>query len=246
MRCVRRVLFGSAVLLLATTSPARAEGLPDILGIQLGMPVRDAHAKLQTALPKNKIQLQSTNLPTIEKPVIFSLSSAPTEAITMGMEADQVIVDVTLPPNKQAVWRVYRTHYFPGNGIPKTTLLASLREKSLALSSLFIELVESRCAGHGLMLASPRDSAQRGSQASFAHETGGYPIMQALIARGVIGDFRKGSAANPADSRDILRFGFTPLYTRFVDVWDAVEQLVQVMGSGEWRQARFNQRAAVT
>ncbi len=124
--------------------------------------------------------------------------------------------------------------------------LASLREKSLALSSLFIELVESRCAGHGLMLASPRDSAQRGSQASFAHETGGYPIMQALIARGVIGDFRKGSAANPADSRDILRFGFTPLYTRFVDVWDAVEHLVQVLQSGEWREARFNQRAAVT
>jgi hypothetical protein len=129
MRCVRRVLFGSAVLLLAMTSPARAEGLPDILGIQLGMQVRDAHTRLQTALPKNKIQVQSTNLPTIEKPVIYSLSSAPTETITMGMEADQVIVDVTLPPNKQAVWRVYRTHYFPGNGIPKTTLLASLREK---------------------------------------------------------------------------------------------------------------------
>ena len=115
--------------------------------------------------------------------------------------------------------------------------LTALRAKSLALSGLFIELVEARCAGQGLTLASPRDTALRGSQASFAHDTGGYPIMQALIARGVIGDFR---------APDILRFGFTPLYVRFVDVWDAVEQLVQVLETGEWREARFNQRAAVT
>ena len=106
-----------------------AEGLPDILGIQLGMPVRDAHAKLQAQLPKNKIQVQSTPLPTIENPIIYSFTSAPAEVIAMGMEADQVTVDVTLPPNKQAVWRVNRIHYFPGNGIPKTTLLASVREK---------------------------------------------------------------------------------------------------------------------
>ena len=81
------------------------------------------------------------------------------------------------------------------------------------------------------------------------HASGdGYAIMQALIARGVIGDFRAGL---PADARgpalpDTLRFGFTPLYLRYVDVYDAVEQLVQLMQSGEYRQARFNQRAAVT
>jgi len=115
--------------------------------------------------------------------------------------------------------------------------MQALRRKSMALTDLFVELVEARCAGHELQLASPRQAAQRGSQASFAHASSGYPIMQALIARGVIGDFR---------APDILRFGFTPLYTRFVDAWDAVEHLVQVLQSGEWREARFNQRAAVT
>ena len=70
-----------------------------------------------------------------------------------------------------------------------------------------------------------------------AHADGAYAIMQALIARGVIGDFR---------APDILRFGFTPLYTRFVDVWDAVDRLAQVLESGEWRDARFRVRAAVT
>ena len=115
--------------------------------------------------------------------------------------------------------------------------IGALRQKSLALTTLFIELVEARCGGHGLSLVTPRDGAQRGSQVSFAHATGGYAMVQALIARGVIGDFR---------APDILRFGFTPLYTRFVDVWDAVEHLAQVLQSGEWREARFNQRAAVT
>jgi kynureninase len=115
--------------------------------------------------------------------------------------------------------------------------MAAIRDKSIALTDLFIALVESRCAGHGLTLVTPRDASNRGSQASFAHATGGYPIMQALIARGVIGDFR---------APDILRFGFTPLYSRFVDVWDAVSHLEQVMTTGKWREPRFNVRAAVT
>ena len=121
-----------------------------------------------------------------------------------------------------------------------TVLAASieaLREKSIALTARFIDLVETRCAGHGLSLVTPRDPQQRGSQVCFARAEGGYAIVQSLIARGVIGDFR---------APDILRFGFTPLYTRFVDVWDAVEHLVQVLQSGEWKAARFNQRAAVT
>jgi kynureninase len=113
----------------------------------------------------------------------------------------------------------------------------ALRQKSLALTDLFIALVEARCGGHGLSLVTPRDASQRGSQVSFAHSDAGYPVMQALIARGVIGDFR---------APDILRFGFTPLYTRFVDVWDAASHLQQVLQSGEWKEARFSQRAAVT
>jgi kynureninase len=118
--------------------------------------------------------------------------------------------------------------------------MTALRRKSIALTSQFITLVEERCGGHGLELVSPRIDADRGSQVSFARqadEGAAYAIVQALIARGVTGDFR---------APDVLRFGFTPLYTRFVDVWDAVEQLRQVLESGEWRQERFRRRAAVT
>jgi len=115
--------------------------------------------------------------------------------------------------------------------------LDALRQKSVALTELFVELVESRCAGHDLVLASPRNPVDRGSHVSFAHPTGGYGMVQALIARGIIGDFR---------SPDILRFGFAPLYTRFVDVWDAVDQLAQVLETGEWRDDRFNVRSIVT
>ena len=115
--------------------------------------------------------------------------------------------------------------------------MAALRAKSLALTRAFAALVEARCAGHGLVRVSPDDDARRGSQVCLAHPEIAYAVVQALIARGVIGDFR---------APDILRFGFTPLYTRFVDVWDAVEHLVQVLDRGEWREARFHQKAAVT
>jgi kynureninase len=115
--------------------------------------------------------------------------------------------------------------------------MAALRQKSLALTRAFAGLAEARCAGLGLSLVSPRDDAQRGSQVCLAHPSHGYAMVQALIARGVVGDFR---------APDILRFGFTPLYTRFVDAWDAVEHLRQVLVNEEWREARFNQKAAVT
>jgi kynureninase len=124
--------------------------------------------------------------------------------------------------------------------------MAALREKSIALTELFAALVEARCAGQGLAVVSPRDANERGSQVCLApadkEAKHAYAVVQALIARGVVGDFRAGDANTP----DILRFGFTPLYTRFVDAWDAVEHLRQVMQAEEWREARFNQRSAVT
>ena len=115
--------------------------------------------------------------------------------------------------------------------------IAAIREKSLALTRLFIDLVDARCAGHGLTVVTPRDDVSRGSQVSLARATDGYAIMQALIARGVIGDFR---------APDILRFGVAPIYTRFVDVWEAIDRLVQVLDGGEWQAERFSTRAAVT
>lgn len=114
--------------------------------------------------------------------------------------------------------------------------LPALRAKSLALSALCIELVESRLAGHGFSLASPREPQRRGSQVSWRHASA-WPICQALIERRVVGDFR---------APDLLRFGFTPLYLGYTEVWDAVEQLVRIMETGLWREDRFQARAAVT
>ncbi len=119
----------------------------------------------------------------------------------------------------------------------------ALRTKSLALTDLFIALVEERCAGHGLGLATPRDHAQRGSQVCLTRQEGAYAIVQALIARGVIGDFRAGDGAV---HQDILRFGFTPLYIGFEEVWHAVEHLKQVLETAEWKKPEFNQKHAVT
>jgi kynureninase len=113
--------------------------------------------------------------------------------------------------------------------------MPALRAKSLALTRLFAAQVQAQCPQ--LALVSPADDAQRGSQVCFAHASIAYPVMQALIARGVIGDFR---------APDVLRFGFTPLYLRFVDAFDAAEQLRQVLQTGDWRRPEFNQRQAVT
>jgi kynureninase len=121
--------------------------------------------------------------------------------------------------------------------------MAALRQKSLALTDLFIRLVETRCAGHGLALVTPREHERRGSQVCLSRATGAYAIVQALIARGVIGDFRAGDGASHPD---ILRFGFTPLYTGFGQVWQAVEHLRLVLVQQEWQRPEFAQQHAVT
>ncbi len=114
--------------------------------------------------------------------------------------------------------------------------MEEVRVKSRKMGDLFLRLVEETCGGLGLTAAGPRESAKRGSQLSLRHAQG-YPIMQALIAENVIGDFR---------APDILRFGFTPLYLRYVDVWDAVLILRRILESGAWQRPEFQKRQLVT
>ncbi|MCX7376443.1 MAG: kynureninase [Alphaproteobacteria bacterium] len=152
----------------------------------------------------------------------------------------------------------FETGYRPGQGIARTMVgtppvlsLAALevgidialqapmeqvRAKSVRQTTIFAELLEQVGAGLGFQLASPRDAARRGSQVCLAHGQA-YAIMQALIGRGVIGDFR---------APDILRFGITPLYTRYVDLFDAAEALRAVMAGGEWQAPEHQTRRAVT
>jgi kynureninase len=110
----------------------------------------------------------------------------------------------------------------------------ALRAKGTALTSLFIDLIDQRCPE--LAVATPREASGRGSQVSLRHEHA-YGLVAALIERGVIGDYR---------SPDIARFGFPPAYLRFVDVWDAVEVIVDTLTSGDHRAQRFSVRPTVT
>jgi len=111
-----------------------------------------------------------------------------------------------------------------------------IREKSKRMGDLFIAAVEQKCNDYGFDIVSPRRADQRGSQVSLSHENG-YAVIQALIERGVIGDFR---------TPDILRFGLTPLYLKYVDVWDAVDILSDIMAQEIWKAPKYNLRAAVT
>ena len=112
--------------------------------------------------------------------------------------------------------------------------MRDIRKASIALADLFIREVEARCPE--LTLASPRDGNKRGSQVSFRHADG-YAIMQALIARGVIGDFR---------APDAIRFGFTPLYIGEAEVRTAVEVLADIVTNRRWDTAEYRRKALVT
>ncbi len=112
--------------------------------------------------------------------------------------------------------------------------LQSVREQSLALTDAFMDLVATSCPS--LTCITPSDHAQRGSQVSFRHPDG-YAIMQALIARGVIGDFR---------APDILRFGITPLYISDRDIERAVAILADILKNTLWDRPEYHQRAQVT
>ncbi len=112
--------------------------------------------------------------------------------------------------------------------------MRDIRTTSIALADLFIREVEARCPE--LTLASPRDGTKRGSQGSFRHADG-YAIMQALIARGVIGDFR---------APDAIRFGFTPLYIGEAEVRAAVDVLADIVINRRWDTAEYRRKVLVT
>ena len=114
--------------------------------------------------------------------------------------------------------------------------LDELEAKSGALGDRFVRLAEARLAGFGVTLASPREAAERGSQVSLRHPEG-FAVMQALIARGVVGDFREP---------DLMRFGFAPLVLGYREIGAAVEALREVLAGGEYREPRFARRGAVT
>ncbi len=114
--------------------------------------------------------------------------------------------------------------------------MEQVRAKSLALGELMMARVRERCAEHPVGLATPAAPAQRGSHLSFTHPQG-YAVVSALIARGVVGDYREPQ---------VMRFGLTPLYLRFVDVFDAVETLGEVLDARSWDAPQFRRRAAVT
>ncbi len=113
--------------------------------------------------------------------------------------------------------------------------IAQVRSKSLVLADLLIDQVRRQCEGFGLELASPEEPAIRGSQVSFKHPNA-YGLVRALAEVGVVGDHRPP---------DIARFGLTPLYTRYVDMWDAAEKLTDVLKRRTYLEPRFGVRVGV-
>ena len=114
--------------------------------------------------------------------------------------------------------------------------MQAVRNKSVQMCDLFIRLLDEKCSDYNFEVISPLDSTERGSQVSFAHEQG-YPIVQAMIEQKVIGDFR---------APNVMRFGFTPLYLKYVDVWQAVTVLQEIMQNRSWDQEKFKRVSAVT
>ena len=155
------------------------------------------------------------------RPFDFELAYEPADGVQAFVTSSPSIVALAALDGALDIW--------------DRTSMTEVRSKSLAMTDLFIQLVEDRLPGV-FEVVTPREHAKRGSQVALRH-TEGYAIIQSLIENGVIGDFR---------APDICRFGFTPLYLRFVDVFDAVERIVGVMDAESFRDARFTVRNAVT
>lgn len=116
------------------------------------------------------------------------------------------------------------------------TDMQKIREKSLKMTDLFIELIEQECAEFNLELITPTDHKNRGSHVSFKHPKG-YAAIQALIARNVIGDYREP---------EVMRFGITPLYLSFEDIWHSVQHIKAVFSNQEWNNPKYHERSQVT
>lgn len=155
-----------------------------------------------------------------EAPFAFDLDYRPGAGIDRMRVGTPPVVQTSILETALEVW----------DGVD----MGDLRARSIELTELFIREVEARCPQ--LALGSPRETQARGSQVSFRFEHG-YAVMQALIAQGVIGDFR---------APDTMRFGFTPLYIDEADVMKAVEILAGIMGRREWDRPEFRRKAAVT
>ncbi|MFO1033177.1 MAG: kynureninase [Hyphomicrobiales bacterium] len=156
------------------------------------------------------------------QPFGFSLDWQPAPGLTRQQCGTQAILSMRALEAALDIW----------DGVD----MQALHRKSQALCQLFIEQVEARCGAHGLKLAGPRNMAERGSHVSF-HCPEGYAVMQALIARKVVGDFR---------APDIIRFGFAPLYNSFTEVFDAAQHLAEVMQHRLWDRPEFLAKKAVT
>jgi kynureninase len=155
-------------------------------------------------------------------PFAFETTFTPAEGVSRFQTGTPAILSLVALDAALDVWE----------GIDRQALAA----KSKALNALFIELVEARCASHGLKLVGPRKMEERGSHVCF-HCPQGYAVMQALIATGVVGDFR---------APDMIRFGFQPLYNSFSDVHDAVERLAVLLDNREWDRPEFRTQKTVT
>lgn len=156
------------------------------------------------------------------KPFEMSPDYAPAEGIRRYLTGTQGIVSMSVAEL--------------GLDIANRADMAAVRQKSLALSDLFIDLVETRLSDHPVEVVTPREHAHRGSQVSITHPEG-FAVMSALIERGIIGDYREPS---------VLRFGLTPLYIGFTDVWDTVEALRDILDNRIWDAPQHQVRGAVT
>ncbi len=155
-------------------------------------------------------------------PFAFDLDYRPAAGITRQQCGTQAILAMAALDSALDVW--------------EDVDLAALHRKAMELAQLFIERVESFGSSHGIRLAGPRQLEHRGSHVSF-HCPQGYAVMQALIADGVIGDFR---------APDMIRFGLTPLYLGYADIWDAAARLERIMAEQRWNRAEWLTRKAVT